>query len=94
MSIQPDIKQWERRFMLCVAIVLCAMLLTGARQVGRDLYQRPAQVERARETQRQWSQTLASELADTGTSDGWLKIAQEAPELMLQACATHATATN
>lgn len=88
MSMQPDIQRWERRFMLCVGIVLCAMLVTGARQVGRDLYQRPALVEQARASQRQWSQALAGELAGQGLADGWLKIAQQSPELMLQACAT------
>jgi hypothetical protein len=88
MSIQANNKRWERRFVLCVAIVLCAMLLTGARQVGRDLYQRPAQAEQARETQRQWSLTLAGEMADQKAGSGWLEIAEQAPELMLQACAT------
>jgi cell division protein FtsL len=74
--------------MLCIAIVLCAMLLTGARQAGRDLYQRPAQAERARETQRQWSTTLAGEMVGQAADSGWLEIAETAPELMLQACAT------
>ncbi|MBT3286724.1 MAG: hypothetical protein HN849_12915 [Victivallales bacterium] len=93
MSIQPKIDRWERRFMLCVAIVLCAMLVTGARQVGRDLYERPALVERAHDTQRQWSQTLAGEMASGGGTSGWSRIAEEAPELMLEACASRPMAS-
>ena len=87
MSAQPNIDRWERRFMLCVAVVLCAMLVTGARQVGRDVYERPALAERAHETQRRWSQALAGEMATEKTDSGWSRIADEAPELMLQACA-------
>jgi hypothetical protein len=89
MGIHPNGKRWERRFVFCIGIVLCAMLLTGARQVGRDLYLRPAKAERAREVQRQWSQTLAGEMV----GDDWRKIAQEAPELMLQVCATQPSRT-
>ena len=77
--------------MLCVAIVLCAMLVTGARQVGRDLYERPALAERAHETQRRWSQALAGEMANEGSASGWLRIADEAPELILEACASRPT---
>jgi len=93
MSIQRNNERWERRFMLCVAIVLCAMLVTGARQVGRDLYERPALAERADEIQRRWSQALAGEMATEQADSGWLKIADEAPELMLQACASRPTET-
>ena len=81
-------EQWKRRFMLCVGIVLCAMFVTGARQVGFDLYRRPARLEQAREIQRRWSQDLAHEMTGRRNGGGWAKIARDAPELMLQACAS------
>ena len=60
---EQTLARWRKRFLLCLGMALGALLLSGAREVGHELHQRPARRQQVSASLREWSHTLRLETA-------------------------------
>ncbi len=72
MSIRPDLEAWKRRFSLCLAGALAALMLMGARDITRELRERNLRLEQVHAQLTEWSRHIAggySPAAGTALAD-------------------------
>ena len=85
MSIEPYVERWRRRFLFCLALSVAGLLLTGAKEITRELRQRPAHLQTVQERMANWAHTLAWESPDA-QHDEWSNLVAESPEVLIRVC--------